>query len=182
MASTRNAAVTGIDDIVKGLDKLSDMAAPVMRAMGAAMGNEVRDEAIERAPILQPGNEGFDNQRRNQLKEAIYNAFDGRRSILGAHVVYGVSWNRRKAPHGHLLEFGHRMPFEPALSHGKWFTPIRGVQRVDGRKRGVGTPHSKAGYFIKAQPFLGPAFDAKLPRLSAIAAAAGAVAFSDAMR
>lgn len=181
MANVRRAAVSGIDDILKGLDSLVDIANPVMRAMGAAMGNDVRDEAIERAPVLQPGNEGFDNQRRNQLKEAIYNAYDGRRSILGQHVVYGVSWNRRKAPHGHLLEFGHRMPYEPAFVNGKWFTPIIGSHRVDGHKRNKGR-ELPGGFFVEARPFLGPAFDAKLHQLTAVAAAAGALAFSKAMR
>lgn len=184
MANVRSA-VTGIDDIVRGLDKLLAIREPVARAMGVAMGTTVRDEAVERAPVLLPTNIGYDNQRANQLKEAIYLAYDGRRSILNeGHFVYGVSWNRRKAPHGHLLEFGHFMPFEAHvdLEAGKWFTPIIGTRRVDGRKRQTGIPFSHPahpdGFFVHALPFLGPAFDAKLPRLSAIAAAAGAVCFS----
>lgn len=177
MADIRQA-VTGLDDIMAGLDSLLAIREPVARAMGAAMGVEVRDEAIIRAPVLQPGNEGFDNQRRDQLKEAIYVAYDGRRSILNeGHFVYGVSWNRRKAPHGHLLEFGHFMPFEAHKVDGKWFTPIKGVQRVDGRKRNVGVAMAAGPFYVDAHPFLGPAFDAKLPRLNAIAAAAGALAF-----
>lgn len=178
MANVRQA-VTGIEDIMAGLDGLLEMREPVARAMGAAMGNTVRDEAQLRAPVLKPGNEGFDNQRANQLKEAIYNAFDGRRSVLNeGHFVYSVSWNRRKAPHGHLLEFGHYMPFEAEVVDGKWFTPLQGSHRVDGRKRGKGRPMPGGPFYVHALPFLGPAFDAKLHQLNAIAAAAGAVAFS----
>ena len=179
MASHRQA-VTGIDSIFKGLDKLLEMREPIARAMGAAMGAAVRDEAIERAPVLEPGNEGWDNQRANQLKEAIYLAFDGRRSVLNqGHFVYGVSWNRRKAPHGHLLEFGHFMPYEADRADGKWFTPI--TKAGKGRRRAMGISRGD-GFFVKAHPFLGPAFDAKLPKLNAIAAAAGAACFSQVMK
>lgn len=184
MANVKQA-VTGLADIAAGLDKLLDIREPVGRAMAAAMGKEVRDEAIVRAPVLAPGNEGYDNQRAGQLKEAIYLAFDGRRSILNSgHIVYGVSWNRRKAPHGHFAEFGHFMPYEALQTlEGKWFTPVVGSQRVDGRKRAVGNMHPKGdGFFVDAQPFLGPAFDAKLPSLSRVAQTAGALAFTESMK
>jgi hypothetical protein len=182
MADIRSA-VTGIDEILKGLDSLMEIREPVARAMGVAMGTVVRDEAIERAPVLLPENIGFDNQRAGQLKEALYLAYDGRRSILNeGHFVYGVSWNRKKAPHGHLLEFGHFMPYEWEKSGGKFFTPLLGSKRVDGRKRGFGRPNPHTGFFVHSMPFLGPAFDAKLPRLNAIAAAAGAARFSEIMK
>lgn len=182
-------AVFGLDEILSGLDGLLTIREPVSRAMGVAMGQSVRDEAIVRAPVLQAGNEGYDNQRANQLKEAIYLAYDGRRSILNAgHLVYGVSWNAKKAPHGHLQEFGHFMPYEAHvnLKSHKWYTPLVGTRRVDGRKRNTGVPlkhiAQPSGFFVEAHPFLGPAFDAKLPKLHEIAAAAGAVAFSELMR
>lgn len=181
MANVRSA-ITGLDEILKGLDGLLELREPVARAMGVAMGTAVRDEAVIRAPVLEPGNEGFDNQRAGQLKEAIYLAFDGRRSILNeGHFVYGVSWNRKKAPHGHLLEFGHFMPYEYERSDGKFYTPLQGTKRIDGRKRGFGRPNPHAGFFVQSSPFLGPAFDSKLSRLNAIAAAAGAACFSEVM-
>ena len=182
MASVRQAVI-GLDEIIAGLDKLSTLREPISRAMGVAMGQTVRDEAIVRAPELLPENMGFDNQRRGQLKEAIYLAFDGRRSILASgHMVYQVSWNAKKAPHGHLLEFGHFMPYAYEKSDGKFFTPLHGTHKVDGRKRGFGRPNPYTGFFVHSMPFLGPAFDAKLPRLNAIAMAAGAARFSNLMR
>ena len=172
-------AVFGIDDILKGMDLLMEQREPIARAMGVAMGQTVRDEAIRLAPELKPGDEGFDNQRRGQLKEAIYLAFDGRRSILNAgHYVYGVSWNARKAPHGHLIEFGHWTAYEAAREDGKWFTPIVGSHKVGGRKRGVGIPRKGGGFYVNVHPFLAPAFDGKLAKLNAIAAAAGEAIFS----
>lgn len=184
MANVRQA-VTGLDDIFKKMDGLLDARVTVARAMGVAMGDAVRDEALQRVPTLQPGNGGFDNQRENQLKEAIYLAFDGRRSLLNeGYLVYGVSWNRRKAPHGHLLEFGHWMPYEAHqdAEDGRWFTPIITQARSRGRKRAVGIRITEEagpskGFFVAAHPFLGPAFDAKLPQLKTIAAAAASVAW-----
>lgn len=173
-------AVTGVDDIIKGLGKLMEIREPVARAMGVAMGKVVRDEAVARAPELKPGQEGHDNQRRGQLKEAIYLAFDGRRSILNAgHYVYQVSWNAKKAPHGHLVEFGHWMAYKWAHSEdGRFYTPIQGQHKVDGRKRGVGIPLDH-GFYVNTHPFLGPAFDAKLHSLKAVAATAGAATFAE---
>lgn len=183
MASVRTA-VSGIDQILAGLDGLLEMRIPVARAMGVAMGQSVRDEAIVRAPVLKPGNEGYDNQRAGQLKDAMYLAFDGRRSILsgGIHMVYTVSWNARKAPHGHLLEFGHWSPYEAHTLDGKWFTPVTGKHRVGGRARNTGIPRKGGGIEVSAEPFLGPAFDMKLPRLMAIAGEAGAQAFAESMK
>lgn len=175
-------AVTGIDSILKGLDGLLEIREPIARAMGVAMGKEVRDEAVQRAPELKPGDEGYDNQRRGQLKEAIYLAFDGRRSVLNlGHYVYQVSWNAKKAPHGHLVEFGHWMSYAYARGEdGKFYTPLQGTHKVDGRKRGKGFPIN--GFYVDTHPFLGPAFDSKLPRLHDIAAVAAEATFKEVMR
>ena len=181
MARSVKQAVTGLDDIFKGLDGLLDAREPVARAMGVAMGQAVRDEAIERAPVLKPENKGTDNQRENQLKEAMYLAFDGRRSILNeGFLVYTVSWNAKRAPHGHLLEFGHALPYEyEKTPDGKFFTPLAGYGKVNGRKRGIGRPNPHEGFFVHAEPFLGPAFDTKLPSLNKIAIGAATLAFSE---
>lgn len=40
------------------------------------------------------------------LKAALYQVFSQDRSSKG-RAVYHISWNARKAPHGHLIEFGH---------------------------------------------------------------------------
>lgn len=174
-------AVTGLDDIFKGLDGLLEAREPVARAMGVAMGQVVRDQAIENAPTLNPQGVGTDNQRPNQLKEAMYLAFDGRRSILNeGYLVYTVSWNAKRAPHGHLIEFGHMLPYEYEVTpDGKFYTPLQGTKRVGGRKRGFGRPNPHTGFFVHAIPFLGPAFDEKLPSLNRIAIGAATLAFSE---
>lgn len=180
MADVRQAVV-GLDEVLAGLDKLVTLREPIGRAMGNAMGSAVRDEAIMRAPLLAPENIGVDNQRAGQLKEAIYNAFDGRRSILNeGYYVYSVSWNARKAPHGHLVEFGHFLPYEyEQTADGRFYTPLEAYGKINGHKRGIGRPNPHEGFFVHAMPFLGPAFDSKLPRLGAIAGAAGAATFAE---
>ncbi|UBB16136.1 HK97 gp10 family phage protein [Comamonas odontotermitis] len=40
------------------------------------------------------------------LDRSIYQAYSPENSVEGLRVEYHVSWNHKKAPHGHLLEFG----------------------------------------------------------------------------
>ena len=44
--------------------------------------------------------------RPGQLRDAIYHVYADQLSSDG-HAVYRVSWNAKKAPHGHLIEYGH---------------------------------------------------------------------------
>ncbi len=181
MARNDRSAVEGLDEIFAGIDGLLESRVPVARAMGVAMGQVVRDEAKELAPTLAPGDQGWDNQKAGLLKEAIYLAFDNRRSVLNnGLLIYTVSWNAKKAPHGHLVEFGFVMEFESTRDYdtNKWVTPLVGNRRVDGRTRAVGIPREEP-LFIHHHPFLGPAFDTKLPTLNGIAVAAGKLAFTE---
>ena len=79
-----------------------------------------------------------------KLAAAIYQAYSRDQSVNGLQ-VYHVSWNARKAPHGHLVEYGHRQPFEVYFSkkRGGWFT-----------RKGV---PAKAPKQVAAKPFVRPA-------------------------
>lgn len=170
-----------MSEVLNGLGVLSEAKESIARAMGVAMGVEVRDEAKVRAPVLEPGNEGTDGQRPGVLRDAIYVAYDDRSSILNQHAYrYTVSWNAKKAPHGHLAEFGHWMPYEYAKTEaGLYYTPI---PNNTGRGTQKGIPLDGNGFWVSAQPFLGPAFDAKLPRLLTIAIKAGRVKFTEVVK
>lgn len=49
------------------------------------------------------------------LYSAIYRVYSKQRSAPG-RIVYEVSWNHRRAPHGHLIEFGtSRAPAYPFI-------------------------------------------------------------------
>jgi hypothetical protein len=55
------------------------------------------------------------------LKSSIYQTYSEGQSLPQFGVaVYQVSWNSKKAPHGHLLEFGHRVEY------------VMGTNRIDG--------------------------------------------------
>lgn len=46
------------------------------------------------------------HRHSGKLASAIYQVYSADNSVMGEKAVYHVSWNARKAPHGHLLEHG----------------------------------------------------------------------------
>ncbi|HYG07656.1 MAG TPA: HK97-gp10 family putative phage morphogenesis protein [Stenotrophomonas sp.] len=141
------ASRVDLSGALAGLDSLAEMTNSVARSMGVAAGQAVRDEAKARAPV----DDGT-------LRDAIYLAYrDG--DSTQARVVYQVSWNSKKAPHGHLLEFGH------------WRTNVL-VRGEDGKWRAT-SELLPAPVWTAAHPFLRPAYEATLSRLAEVAAARG---------
>lgn len=109
-----------------------ELAESLVRSMAVAGGRVIRDEARVRAPVESGG-----------LRDAIYVAYQDKRSTKET-AVYSVSWNKVKAPHGHLLEFGHWQTRVAYLSSdGKWYSGP-----------------AKQPKWIAAKPFLRPALDA----------------------
>jgi len=122
-----------------GWDALFDqLAGPtresLARSMAVAGGQVLRDEAKARAPIGPTGN----------LSEAIYLAFRDTLSTAD-RVQYSVTWNKSRAPHGHLIEFGHWQPFVTVKIGDRWVSLDR--RRTQPK-------------WIPAQPFLRPAYEA----------------------
>lgn len=110
-----------------GLDKLTgDNLAGIIRGGGNAMSEVFQQEAQARVRV-----------KTGTLRNSIYRAYSERRSTP-THAVYEVSWNPRKAPHGHLIENGH------------WL--VRGGKLKKGGKR---------VRWIPAQPFVRPAYEAR---------------------
>lgn len=169
MASPRRTSVD-ISSVISGLEKLGAAQESIARSMGAAMGVEVRDEAKIRVPV---GTEDGGSITPGLLKSAIYVAYDDQRRLLNPGAYrYTVSWNSKKAPHGHLVEFGHWMPYKY-------------VRDDDGNYWTIDQPNpanDAGGFWVNAKPFLGPAFDAKLPRLAAVAYEAGRIRFAEIMK
>ena len=94
---------------------IANLAGPLRvalaRSMGVAGGEVLRDRAKEYASV-----------KDGVLRSAIYLAYRGAFSD-DTKVTYSVSWNSRKAPHGHLIEFGHWQPFVTTqLKDGSWVT------------------------------------------------------------
>ncbi|CAG9177749.1 HK97 gp10 family phage protein [Cupriavidus pampae] len=96
----------GFDDVLEQLeDRVTAVVRPIARA-GALV-------FYEEARRLVPVHQGAPIKRRSgvetkpgQLRDAIYHVYSER--LSSEHfAVYQVSWNARKAPHGHLVEYGH---------------------------------------------------------------------------
>lgn len=82
------------------------------------------------------------------LQRAIYEAFSKDNSGKGV-ATYQVSWNAKKAPHGHLLEYGHVQRYAVFIGKdGKWHT---------NKKKKLVQPRQ-----VAARPFVRPAA-AKFP-------------------
>jgi HK97 gp10 family phage protein len=134
-----------------GLDKLGgDVRLQLASSMLVAGGRVVRDEARVRAPV-----------DTGLLKQSIYVARDEKASV-GRTVAYNVSWNKRTAPHGHLLEFGHWRVnrLVPTGELGRWKAT---------------TERLPAPVWTPAEPFLRPAWEATKGRLLDVMVARGRV-------
>jgi hypothetical protein len=130
-------------DLLAAMDKLAGSdRVHLARSLGAGAGEVLRDEA----KLLAPAETG-------RLASSIYLAFREGKSNE-ARVVYSISWNGRKAPHGHLQEFGHWQPY-------------RVMRRPDGTYFTDKTQPLAQPKWVPAHPFLRPAMAAFPRALSA---------------
>ena len=136
-----------------GLDRLLGPArVSLARSMAVAGGEVLRDEAKLRAPRSSRGAVS-EAGPRIPLAETIYLAFRDRYSG-DKEVQYAVTWNKAKAPHGHLVEFGHWQIY-----------PV--IRKPDGsyvtdKRRKLPAPK-----WLPASPFLRPAYEAASARAHA---------------
>ena len=92
-------------------------------------------------------NVGLIGKVTGNLDRSIYQVYSNE-SAEGKRAVYHVSWNKTKAPHGYLVEYGHIQTRKVYIgSDGKWYTSK--------------TPLEGGPKLVAARPFLRPAFDAK---------------------
>lgn len=115
-------------------------------------------------------------KKTGNLERSIYHAFSKNNSGKG-YAVYHVSWNYKKAPHGHLVEFGHIQRYHVYLNKaGEWKTMIRpGMAGKKPPSREAPQAVKDAYYVplaaprqVAAQPFVRPAL-AKAAEASAAA-------------
>ncbi|GAP66796.1 phage domain-containing protein 2 [Mizugakiibacter sediminis] len=136
-------AIADTSSVLAGLDKLTGpIATHLARSMAVAGGQVLRDEA----KLLAPVDSGL-------LQSAIYLAFKEAKSN-DEGVTYSVTWNAKKAPHGHLLEFGHWQYYAAYIGpDGEWHT---------NKAHPLANPR-----WVPAHPFLRPALDSAGPRAQA---------------
>ena len=121
------------------------------RSMGVAGGQVFRDTAKALCPV--GGDMGVsdrlagESNRPGLLKSSIYLAFKDTLSSEDL-VKYSVSWNSRKAPHGHLVEFGHWQPYRVYIgTDGEYYTD---------KSTKLSSPK-----WVPAKPFLRPTIEAR---------------------
>lgn len=92
--------VAGIDAWADGLAGDAEQAARPAAQAGA----QVLYEAVK-------ANVAAIKRHTGNLERSIYQAYSADHSGQG-RAIYHVSWNARKAPHGHLVEFGYLQRYE----------------------------------------------------------------------
>lgn len=111
-----NMSLSG--DLLGPLRQLgADMQEHVVRSTARAGALVFYEEARRLAPV-------YDGMARKgvkpgQLRDAIYHVFSTDKSGEAVK-VYEVSWNAKKAPHGHLIEYGHWRVNKLVQVNGKW--------------------------------------------------------------
>lgn len=145
-----------------GLDRMID-------TLGTDIENAVRPAAQAAAQVI------YDDVRRNvarigyvtgNLERSIYQVYSREMSSPGV-AVYRISWNANKAPHGHLIEYGHLQRYVAYVGKdGRWHTAIRPEKRGTPKPRRKASQAEKDAYYvtlkggpqqIAARPFIRPA-------------------------
>ncbi|BAM29084.1 hypothetical protein G176_gp12 [Xanthomonas phage CP1] len=144
-----SSKITSLDisGVLSALNDLRDDSDSVSRTM-----------AFESAAVVRDSAKAHVRSKTGRLKGAIYAVYVPEESTEVRH-VYAVSWNKKKAPHGHLVEYGHWRTNVVAEVDGKWlFT-----------KEKLATP-----VHVPARSFLRPGYDSVKGRLVEVANKAGA--------
>lgn len=156
MSMTIKADIAGFDALLDKLDMdLQEAARPAAYAGGGVLYDAVRANVQSIGRIT--GN----------LASALYIAYSQDNSSPG-RATYHISWNAKKAPHGHLVEWGHLQRYAVFLDKsGQWKTAVRPEARAAGKKkpqRGASQAEKDAYYVtlpapkhVAARPFIRPA-------------------------
>lgn len=143
-----------------------------------AFGAQLRDQTTRRA--AQAGAQVMVDEVRQRvasigrdsgnLADSIYQAYSKDNSGPG-HATYHVSWNAVKAPHGHLIEYGHWRYYATYTGpDGKPRTAVRPSMRGMPKPARRASRAQKDAYYVPlaggpvwvaARPFIRPAYEAK---------------------
>lgn len=107
------------------MDELADEADEVARPAAQAMAQVMYDEVKRNVSKL--------GRVTGNLDRSIYQAFSADNSGEG-RATYHVSWNHKKAPHGHLVEFGYMRRYKMYLDNSGNVRPMV-RPGMDGRRR-----------------------------------------------
>jgi len=100
MSMTISADMSGLNAMLDELQgDVEEAARPAAQAAAQVLYDTVK------------ANVGRLGKKTGNLDRAIYQAYSENNSVPGK-ATYHVSWNAKKAPHGHLIEFGHLQRYQ----------------------------------------------------------------------
>ena len=106
------------------LEEMGDDAELAARPAAQAAAQVLYEQVIANAQRV---------RKSGKLASAVYQVYSEDNSGPG-RATYHISWNHRKAPHGHLVEFGHIQRYKSYVgSDGQWYTAIR--PNMQGKRR-----------------------------------------------
>lgn len=129
--------LSGLDSLLDDLgDKAENAARPAAQAAA-----QVLYEGVKRN-VAQIG------QKSGNLDRSIYQVYSEDHSGPGS-ATYHISWNVRKAPHGHLLEFGYIQRYASYIGKdGNWYTAVRADARGKRKPRRRASQAEKDAYYV----------------------------------
>lgn len=87
-------------------------------------------------------------RKTGNLDGSIYQVYS-RDNSNQARAEYNISWNRKKAPHGHLVEFGHVQRYVTYIDkRGQWQTAVRPSMRGKPRPKRSAPQAVKDAYYV----------------------------------
>lgn len=145
-----------------GLDALLDQKAEAVtqaaRPAAQAAAQVLYDDVLRNVARV--------GRKTGNLASSIYQAYSQNNSAPGK-AVYHVSWNARKAPHGHLIEWGHLQRYEyykgndgqirPMVRPGMESRPRPGRRASRAIKDAYYVPLEGGPRQVAAKPFVRPA-------------------------
>ena len=117
------ADLSGLDALFDQLgDRMEEAARPAAQAAAQVLYDEVKRNV---AAI---------GKKTGNLDASIYQAFSASNSAQGK-ATYHVSWNHKKAPHGHLIEYGYLQRYEMVIDDSGKFRGPRVRPGMEGKPR-----------------------------------------------
>lgn len=161
-----NAKITAAFDTSPWDAEFATMRGPMKESLARRMG-------VAGARVLSAEAKRWVPVKDGRLQKAIYHAYD-KKEARPNHFTYKVSWNSSHiggAPHGHLIEFGHWMPYRVVFRRGRFITLAKKTGGV--MEWSIPHPAGGQGKWVPPKPFLRPAWEIGLSQARAAMLAAG---------
>jgi hypothetical protein len=121
------------------LDELGDQLEAAARPASQAAAQVLYEQVRSNVATLP--------QQSGNLLSSIYQQYS---KLSGPGLaIYHISWNKQKAPHGHLVEFGHIQRYASYIGKdGKWHTAIRKGARGKPKPKRNAPQSEKDAYYV----------------------------------